>query len=87
MKNRLLRDTYFSSYYFFQLCSGFPLVHVFNCIFISSPSPRPTTTTKAIMYEYTEWRRPNDSDAMLTAIDKMVGDYQFTCPTLEMAQR
>ena len=39
------------------------------------------------MYEYTEWRRPNDSDAMLTAIDKMVGDYQFTCPTLEMAQR
>ncbi len=39
------------------------------------------------MYEYTEWRRPNDSNAMLAAVDKMVGDYQFTCPTLEMAQR
>ncbi len=42
---------------------------------------------EAIIYEYTNWGAPNDSTAMIKALDKMVGDYQFTCPTLEMAQR
>ncbi len=42
---------------------------------------------EAILYEYTDWSRPNSSSVMLDALDKMVGDYQFTCPTLEMAQR
>jgi len=42
---------------------------------------------EAIIYEYTDWLRPNDSESMHKALDKMVGDYQFTCPTLKMAQR
>ena len=41
----------------------------------------------AIIYEYTEWMDPNDEPAMIDAIDKMVGDYQFTCPVQEFAQR
>ena len=40
----------------------------------------------AIEYEYTDWMDPDDSDAMITALDKMVGDFQFTCPTIEFAE-
>lgn len=42
---------------------------------------------EAISYEYTDWMDPNNSNKMIVALDKMVGDYQFTCPTLELAQR
>ena len=41
----------------------------------------------AISHEYIDWQKPNSSDMLLGAIDKMVGDYQFICPTLEFAQR
>jgi len=30
---------------------------------------------------------PDKSSAMIDALDAMVGDYQFVCPTLEFAQR
>ena len=30
---------------------------------------------------------PKDQGVMIDAIDKMVGDYQFTCPVQEFAQR
>ena len=41
----------------------------------------------AITYEYTWWMDPKDQGSMIDAIDKMVGDYQFTCPVQEFAQR
>merc|ERR1719266_2884831 len=41
----------------------------------------------AIIYEYTWWMDPNNKSALIDAIDKMVGDYQFTCPVQEFAQR
>ena len=41
----------------------------------------------AITSEYTWWMDPNDQASMIDAIDKMVGDYQFTCPVQEFAQR
>ena len=41
----------------------------------------------AILYEYTWWMDPQNQTAMIDAIDKMVGDYQFTCPVQEFAQR
>ena len=40
----------------------------------------------AIEYEYTDWMDPDNSTAMIAALDKMVGDYQFTCPTIEFAE-
>ena len=30
---------------------------------------------------------PSNKSALIDAIDKMVGDYQFTCPVQEFAQR
>ena len=37
---------------------------------------------EAISYEYTDWQRPNDSDVMVRAVDKMVGDYQVHCESM-----
>ena len=42
---------------------------------------------EAITYEYTSWLDPNDTKSMIDALDLMVGDYQFTCPTIEFADR
>ncbi|KMQ90039.1 acetylcholinesterase-like isoform x1 protein [Lasius niger] len=41
----------------------------------------------AIIYEYTNWLHPDDPDANRDAIDKIVGDYQFTCNVNEFAGR
>ena len=41
----------------------------------------------AIIYEYTWWMDPGNQTSMIEAIDGMVGDYQFTCPVQEFAQR
>ena len=41
---------------------------------------------EAIAYEYTDWLEPNDSAKMSLALDQMVADYQFVCPTLHLAQ-
>ena len=46
----------------------------------------PPVGKHAITYEYTNWLDPNNSALMIDSIDKMVGDYQFTCPVLETAQ-
>ena len=40
----------------------------------------------AIEYEYTDWIDANNSAKMSVALDQMVADYQFVCPTLKMAQ-
>ena len=42
---------------------------------------------QAITYEYTDYMAENDSHVMLDALDKMVGDYHFTCPTITFADR
>ena len=42
---------------------------------------------QAITYEYTDYMAENNSDVMINALDKMVGDYQFTCPTVAFADR
>jgi len=42
---------------------------------------------EAIMFEYTDWLHPDDPVANRDALDKMVGDYQFTCNVNEMAYR
>lgn len=41
----------------------------------------------SIIYEYTEWLDPDDAIKNRDAVDKMVGDYSFTCPCTEMAHR
>ena len=46
----------------------------------------PPVGRHAINFEYTNWLQPNNSTLMIDAVDKMVGDYQFTCPVLEFAQ-
>ncbi|XP_050542863.1 acetylcholinesterase-like [Daktulosphaira vitifoliae] len=39
----------------------------------------------AIAFEYTDWLSPNDPIKNRNALDKMVGDYQFTCNVNEFA--
>ncbi|KAF5282151.1 hypothetical protein FQR65_LT02848 [Abscondita terminalis] len=41
---------------------------------------------QAIFYEYTNWIDPNDSDAIMDALDKRIGDQHFTCPINEVAR-
>lgn len=41
----------------------------------------------AIIYEYTDWLRPDDPHMNRDALDKIVGDYQFTCNVNEFAGR
>ncbi|CAL4109495.1 unnamed protein product, partial [Meganyctiphanes norvegica] len=40
---------------------------------------------QAIMFEYTDWMDPEDGESNRDAVDKMVGDYQFTCNVNEFA--
>ncbi|XP_011496587.1 PREDICTED: acetylcholinesterase-like [Ceratosolen solmsi marchali] len=41
----------------------------------------------AIIYEYTDWLKPDDPDTNRNALDKIVGDYHFTCNVNEFASR
>ena len=40
---------------------------------------------EAIMFEYTHWIDPENGDMNRNAIDKMIGDYHFTCNVNEFA--
>ena len=40
----------------------------------------------AIKFMYTNWMDPNNSTNNMVALDRMVGDYQFTCPVVDFAQ-
>lgn len=40
---------------------------------------------QAIVYEYTDWLHPDDPNINRDGIDKIVGDYQFTCNVNEFA--
>lgn len=42
---------------------------------------------QAIVFEYTDWLNPDDPISNRDALDKMVGDYQFTCNVNEFAHR
>ncbi|NP_001037380.1 acetylcholinesterase type 1 precursor [Bombyx mori] len=42
---------------------------------------------QAIIYEYTDWLNPEDPVKNRNALDKMVGDYHFTCGVNEFAHR
>lgn len=42
---------------------------------------------EAILFEYTNWINPNDSLASNDALDKIFGDYQFSCPVQDFALR
>lgn len=42
---------------------------------------------QAIIFEYTDWLNPDDPVSNRDALDKMVGDYQFTCNVNEFAHR
>jgi acetylcholinesterase len=42
---------------------------------------------QAIVFEYTDWLNPEDPLKNRDALDKMVGDYQFTCNVNELAHR
>ena len=35
---------------------------------------------------YTNWMDPVSSSSLVTSLDRMVGDYQFTCPVVDFAQ-
>ncbi|XP_022095260.1 cholinesterase 2-like isoform X2 [Acanthaster planci] len=40
---------------------------------------------KALEYQYTPWLNPENRSLLRDAIDKATGDYNFICPTYEMA--
>ncbi|CAG2158026.1 unnamed protein product [Oppiella nova] len=42
---------------------------------------------EAIIFEYTDWLNPEDPIKNRDAVDKMVGDYHFTCHVNELASR
>ena len=42
---------------------------------------------QAIIFEYTDWLNPDDPIRNRDALDKMVGDYHFTCNVNEFAHR
>lgn len=42
---------------------------------------------EAIIYEYTDWLQPTDPLKNRDALDRMVGDYAFTCPVVDFAHR
>ena len=39
-----------------------------------------------IKFLYTDWMDPDSSSSLVTSLDRMVGDYQFTCPVVDFAQ-
>nr|WRI50106.1 acetylcholinesterase 1 [Aleuroglyphus ovatus] len=42
---------------------------------------------EAIMYQYTDWHNPDDTIKNRDAIDKIVGDYHFTCHVNRIADK
>ena len=39
-----------------------------------------------VKFVYTDWMAPDTVQSYVTALDRMVGDYQFTCPVIDFAQ-
>ena len=47
----------------------------------------PKIGKEAILYEYTDWLDPDDPIKNRDSVDKMVGDYHFTCHVNELANK
>ncbi|XP_040580554.1 LOW QUALITY PROTEIN: acetylcholinesterase [Lepeophtheirus salmonis] len=81
---------YFIMYYLTDLFKNTESVYVDRTDFIRSVSELNHYVKKmgreAITFEYTDWLNPNDPIKNREAIDRMVGDYQFTCPTADFAR-
>lgn len=52
-----------------------------------NPNLKYPIAREAILFEYTNWINPNDSFASNDALDKIFGDYQFSCPVQDFALR
>lgn len=52
-----------------------------------NPYAKYQITKEAIVFEYSNWNNPHDSVSNYDALDKIVGDYYFTCHVNEFAQR
>eukprot|EP00095_Tigriopus_kingsejongensis_P006002 maker-scaffold505_size153196-snap-gene-0.26 protein:Tk06002 transcript:maker-scaffold505_size153196-snap-gene-0.26-mRNA-1 annotation:"ace1 type acetylcholinesterase" len=80
---------FFIMYYLVDLFKNEESVHVTRQDFIRAVSETnlyvKQVGQEAIIYEYTDWLNPNNALKNRDAIDKMVGDYAFTCPVVEFA--
>lgn len=52
-----------------------------------NPFVRHPIAREAVVFEYSNWINPTDPMSNNDALDKMFGDFQFTCPVNELAQR
>ena len=57
-----------------------------QCIDDAFPSAN-NLQRKAIEYEYTNWLNPDDPVSNRVAVDRMTGDWEFTCPVLDFAHK
>ncbi|XP_054168668.1 acetylcholinesterase-like [Oppia nitens] len=83
--------TYFIIYYLTDLFKLVEDVYLTREDFITSVKELNPYVNKvgqeAIIFEYTDWLNPDDPIKNRDAIDKMVGDYHFTCHVNELANR
>lgn len=82
---------YFIFYYLTNIFNRTENVYVNREEFTQSVSelnPYATNIARqAIIFEYTDWSNPDDQIKNRDALDKMVGDYHFTCNVNEFAHR
>ncbi|XP_018494487.1 LOW QUALITY PROTEIN: acetylcholinesterase-like [Galendromus occidentalis] len=81
--------TYFIIYYLTQLFKRDENVYLTREDFVDAVQAlSPFTSSvvnEAIIFEYTDWLNPDDPIKNRDAVDKIVGDYYFTCPVIDMA--
>ena len=81
---------YFIMYYLTDLFQKKESVYVNRSDFIRSVSELNLYVSpigkEAIIFEYTDWLEPKNPLKNRDALDKMVGDYAFTCPAVDFAQ-
>lgn len=83
--------SYFIIYYLSELFKLDEQIYISREDFIASvkkffPTYNPVVQ-QAVMFEYTDWLNPEDSVKNRDGLDKMVGDYHFTCNVNEFAYR
>lgn len=96
-KTRLLlgsnteEGSYFIIYYLTDLFKKVEEVYLTREDFVKSVRELNPYVSKvgqeAIIFEYTDWLNPDDPIKNRDAVDKMVGDYHFTCHVNELAYR
>ena len=82
---------YFIIYYLTELFKNEENVYVSREEFIDAVESLNRYVNKvgreAIVFEYTNWLDPDSAVMNRDALDKMVGDYAFTCPVVDFAYR